>query len=183
MEPVPVPLTGLLGDETTFRRTFRTPIEKHGCLAAQSFLTRRLKPFMLRPRAEQEVAKGTATPRDPRLSSGWGFEGPQRDLYETVRVLMHDKVRDEMEGGPRQEPHCVPRRAAQAASDLSDPRLLKMQQARKVKQSAKLERLREMLPEMVARGPSHPAVLSVYQHARVDQTGTGGFSSRSPTLR
>ena len=46
---------GLLGDESTFRRTFRTPIEKHGDRAAQAFLSRRLKPFMLR-RTKEEVA-------------------------------------------------------------------------------------------------------------------------------
>ena len=46
---------GLLGDESTFRRTFRTPIEKHGDQVAQAFLSRRLKPFMLR-RTKEEVA-------------------------------------------------------------------------------------------------------------------------------
>jgi hypothetical protein len=41
-------MPGLLGTETTFRRVFRTPIEKNGDIAAQAFLSQRLKPFMLR---------------------------------------------------------------------------------------------------------------------------------------
>ena len=47
---------GLLGDERTFRRTLRIPIEKHGDAAAQAFLSRRVKPFILR-RTKEEVAK------------------------------------------------------------------------------------------------------------------------------
>lgn len=141
---------GLLGDETTFRRTFRTPIEKHGCLAAQSFLTRRLKPFMLR-RTKQEVAK--ELPPKTEIVERVRLEGPQRDLYETVRVLMHDKVRDEIARKGLAKSHIVFLDALLKLRQICcDPRLLKMQQARKVKRSAKLERLREMLPEMVAEG-------------------------------
>ena len=64
---------GLLGDESTFRRTFRTPIEKHGDQAAQAFLSRRLKPFLLR-RTKAEVANRTAA-RRPRSSSAFGWRG------------------------------------------------------------------------------------------------------------
>jgi superfamily II DNA or RNA helicase len=141
---------GLLGDETTFRRTFRTPIEKHGCQAAQSFLTRRLKPFMLR-RTKQEVAK--ELPPKTEIVERVRLEGAQRDLYETVRVLMHDKVRDEIARKGLAKSHIVFLDALLKLRQICcDPRLLKMQQSRKVKRSAKLERLREMLPEMVDEG-------------------------------
>ena len=58
---------GLLGDETTFRRTFRTPIEKHGDQAAQAFLSRRLKPFMLR--RTKAGGRQRSCRRRPRSSS------------------------------------------------------------------------------------------------------------------
>ena len=141
---------GLLGDETTFRRTFRTPIEKHGDAAAQAFLTRRLKPFMLR-RTKQEVAK--ELPAKTEIVERVRLDGSQRDLYETVRVLMHEKVRHEIARKGLAKSHIVFLDALLKLRQICcDPRLLKMPQARKVKHSAKLERLMEMIPVMVAEG-------------------------------
>ena len=141
---------GLLGDESTFRRTFRTPIEKHGDQGAQAFLTRRLKPFMLR-RTKQEVA--TELPPKTEIVERVRLEGPQRDLYETVRSLMHKKVRDEIAKKGLATSHIIFLDALLKLRQICcDPRLLKMPQARKVRQSAKLDRLMEMIPEMVAEG-------------------------------
>ncbi len=141
---------GLLGDETTFRRTFRTPIEKHGDKAAQAFLTRRLKPFLLR-RTKEEVA-GELPPKTEILER-IRLDGDQRDLYETVRALMHDKVRQEIARKGLAKSHIVFLDALLKLRQICcDPRLLKLAAARNVKQSAKLERLMEMLPEMVAEG-------------------------------
>ena len=141
---------GLLGDESTFRRTFRTPIEKHGDVSAQAFLTRRLKPFMLR-RTKGEVAK--ELPPKTEIVERVRLEGPQRDLYETVRSLMHEKVRDEIQRKGIAKSHIVFLDALLKLRQICcDPRLLKMSQARKVRGSAKLERLMEMLPELVGEG-------------------------------
>ena len=61
-----------------------------------------------------------------------------------------------------------------------DPRLLKLPQARQGRsQSAKLERLMEMLPELVEEGRRDPAVLAVHQHARADR----GRARRAPASR
>ncbi|WP_419631055.1 SNF2-related protein, partial [Thiolapillus sp.] len=45
-----------LGDQTTFKRLYRTPIEKHGDEERQARLRRRIAPFMLR-RRKDEVEK------------------------------------------------------------------------------------------------------------------------------
>jgi superfamily II DNA or RNA helicase len=141
---------GLLGDQATFRRTFRTPIEKHGDRAAQAFLSRRLKPFMLR-RTKEEVA--TELPPKTEIVEHVRLEGAQRDLYETVRVLMHAKVRAEIDRKGLARSHIVFLDALLKLRQICcDPRLLKLPQARKVKGSAKLERLTEMLPELIAEG-------------------------------
>ncbi len=141
---------GLLGDESSFRRNFRTPIEKHGDAAAQAFLSRRLKPFMLR-RTKLEVA--TELPPKTEIVEHVRLDGGQRDLYETVRSLMHKKVRDEIEKKGLAKSHIIFLDALLKLRQVCcDPRLLKMPQARAVKQSAKLERLMEMIPEMVAEG-------------------------------
>ena len=141
---------GLLGDESTFRRCFRTPIEKHGDKAAQAFLSRRLKPFMLR-RTKEAVA--SELPPKTEIIEHVRLEGAQRDLYETVRVLMHEKVRAEIDKKGLARSHIVFLDALLKLRQICcDPRLLKLAQARKVKDSAKLERLVEMLPELVAEG-------------------------------
>ena len=71
---------GLLGDETAFRRNFRTPIEKHGDKAAQAFLSGRLKPFMLR-RTKEEVAKELPPKTEivEHVRAGRSATGPLRD--------------------------------------------------------------------------------------------------------
>jgi superfamily II DNA or RNA helicase len=141
---------GLLGDESTFRRTFRTPIEKHGDAAAQGFLSSRLKPFLLR-RTKQEVAPDL--PPKTEIVEHIRLEGAQRDLYETVRSLMHARVRDEIAKKGLAKSHIVFLDALLKLRQICcDPRLLKMPQARKVKSSAKLERLMEMVPELVGEG-------------------------------
>jgi superfamily II DNA or RNA helicase len=141
---------GLLGDESTFRRTFRTPIEKRGDAAAQAFLSSRLKPFLLR-RTKQEVA--TDLPPKTEIVEHIRLEGAQRDLYETVRSLMHARVRDEIARKGLAKSHIVFLDALLKLRQVCcDPRLLKMPQARKVKGSAKLERLMEMVPELVGEG-------------------------------
>ena len=141
---------GLLGDEKTFRRLFRTPIEKHGDAAAQSFLTSRLKPFILR-RTKQEVA--SELPPKTEIVERIRLEGAQRDLYETVRSLMHEKVRQEIARKGLAKSHIVFLDALLKLRQICcDPRLLKIKDARKVKQSAKLERLLEMIPEMIGEG-------------------------------
>jgi SNF2 family DNA or RNA helicase len=141
---------GLLGDESTFRRTFRTPIEKHGDRAAQAFLSRRLKPFMLR-RTKEAVA--TELPPKTEIVEHVRLEGAQRDLYETVRALMHAKVREEIDRKGLARSHIVFLDALLKLRQICcDPRLLKLPQARRVRGSAKLERLMEMLPELIAEG-------------------------------
>jgi SNF2 family DNA or RNA helicase len=141
---------GLLGDEAAFRRTFRTPIEKYGDQNAQAFLSRRLKPFLLR-RTKLEVAK--ELPPKTVIVERVQLEGSQRDLYETVRVLMEKRVREEIANKGLAKSHIIFLDALLKLRQVCcDPRLLKMEQARKVKQSAKLERLMELVPEMVAEG-------------------------------
>jgi SNF2 family DNA or RNA helicase len=66
---------------------------------------------------------------------------------------MHQRVREEIAKKGLAKSHIVFLDALLKLRQICcDPRLLKMPQAQKVKQSAKLERLMEMLPEMVSEG-------------------------------
>ena len=86
-------LPGWLGDSKTFNRDYRTPIEKHGNSERMHSLTARIKPFLLR-RTKEQVA--TELPPKTEIIHWVELSEAQRDVYETVRVAMDKKVRDEI---------------------------------------------------------------------------------------
>ena len=147
-------LPGLLGNSKQFRRFFRTPIEKHGNEATAERLSRRVRPFLLR-RTKDQVA--TELPPKTEIIQTVALEGKQRELYETVRLAMHRRVREEIERQGMGRSHIVVLDALLKLRQVCcDPRLVKMDKAASVsisvKQSAKLEMLMELLPEMVEEG-------------------------------
>ena len=143
-------LPGLLGNNKQFRRFFRSPIEKHDNEATAERLSRRIRPFLLR-RTKQQVA--TELPPKTEITQTVMLEGKQRELYETVRLAMHRRVREEIERQGLGRSHIVVLDALLKLRQVCcDPRLVKIDKARDVTQSAKLEMLMEMLPEMVEEG-------------------------------
>ncbi|MEN8505500.1 MULTISPECIES: DEAD/DEAH box helicase [Paraburkholderia] len=83
-------LPGFLGSQKDFTRRWRNPIEKNGDGVRRALLARRIRPFMLR-RRKDEVAK--ELPAKTTIVCSVDLEGAQRDLYETVRTAMQEKVR------------------------------------------------------------------------------------------
>jgi superfamily II DNA or RNA helicase len=143
-------LPGLLGNGKQFRRFFRSPIEKHGSKATAERLSHRIRPFLLR-RSKQQVA--TELPPKTNIIQTVVLEGKQQELYETVRLAMHRRVREEIERRGMNRSHIVVLDALLKLRQVCcDPRLVKLESAQKVKQSAKLTLLMELLPEMVAAG-------------------------------
>jgi superfamily II DNA or RNA helicase len=139
---------GMLGDQATFRRQFRTPIEKHGDVDAQQHLARRLKPFMLR-RTKDLVARDL--PGKTEVTETVELDGRQRDLYEMVRLTMHQSVRKAIaERGMNESRIMILDALLKLRQICCDPRLLKLQTAKATPVSAKLERLMELLTAMVA---------------------------------
>ncbi len=143
-------LPGLLGDEKAFTKTWRTPIEKHGNKLRRDLLAKRVKPFILRRRKE-DVAK--ELPAKTMIVRTVELEGGQRDLYETVRTAMDQRVRDEIAAKGFARSHIIILDALLKLRQVCcDPRLLKLTSAQKVKERAKLDLLMEMLPELVSEG-------------------------------
>ena len=143
-------MPGLLGDERQFRRLFRTPIEKHGDAERAQRLARRVAPFMLR-RTKEEVA--TELPPKTEIVHSVPLAGAQRDLYESIRLTLHGKVREAIARQGLKRSHIVVLDALLKLRQICcDPRLLKIDAARKVKRSAKLELLMELLPELLDEG-------------------------------
>lgn len=143
-------MPGLLGDEQRFRRLFRTPIEKHGDKERQQGLNRRIAPFMLR-RTKQEVVK--ELPPKTEILRSVELSGAQRDLYEGIRLAMHAKVQNEIGKKGMARSHIIILDALLKLRQVCcDPRLLKLESAKHVKHSAKLELLMDMLPELIEEG-------------------------------
>ncbi len=143
-------LPGLLGDEKAFTKTWRTPIEKHGNKLRRDLLAKRVKPFILRRRKE-DVAK--ELPAKTMIVRTVELEGGQRDLYETVRTAMDQRIREEIAAKGFARSHIIILDALLKLRQVCcDPRLLKLTSAKKVKERAKLDLLMEMLPELVSEG-------------------------------
>jgi superfamily II DNA or RNA helicase len=143
-------LPGFLGDAREFTTRWRTPIEKHGDLLRRDLLARRVAPFILR-RKKEEVAK--ELPPKNIVVRSVEIEGRQRDLYETVRATMDQRIRDEIAArGFARSQIVILDALLKLRQVCCDPRLLKTPAADKVKERAKLDLLMDMLPELVEEG-------------------------------
>ncbi|SEQ41272.1 Superfamily II DNA or RNA helicase, SNF2 family [Solimonas aquatica] len=143
-------MPGYLGDEKQFRVRFRTPIEKHADRAVQTQLARRVAPFLMR-RTKREVAP-ELPPRTDIVRSV-ALSGAQRDLYETVRASLGEQLRLEIEAHGFSRARIALLDALLKLRQICcDPRLLKLDAAREVQESAKLDLLMTLLPEMLLEG-------------------------------
>ncbi len=141
---------GLLGDELAFRRWYRQPIEQRNDEERLAALREQVAPYILR-RMKRDVAKDL--PPKTELSLPVELTGKQRELYEHIRVAAHADVRK------------VIRAKGLAASTIPildalmklrqvccDPRLVQMDEARGLRESAKLDALFEMLERNLVEG-------------------------------
>ncbi len=143
-------LPGFLGSSQTFNRYWRTPIEKQGDTDRRDLLARRVRPFILR-RKKEEVAR--ELPPKTIIVRKVELVGGQRDLYETVRVAMDEKVRVEIASkGFNRSQIVILDALLKLRQVCCDPRLVKAKSAQKVKERAKLDLLMTMLPEQVEEG-------------------------------
>lgn len=143
-------MPGFLGSQKRFNEFFRAPIEKQGNHERMAQLRARITPFMLR-RTKALVASELPPKVDTVVRVE--LEGKQADLYETIRLGMEKTVREALQSkGLAQSQITILDALLKLRQVCCDPKLLKLPAAQKIKGSAKLEQLMEMLPEMVAEG-------------------------------
>ena len=143
-------MPGFLGSQKRFTELFRTPIEKLGDPERLTQLRARITPFMLR-RTKALVA--SELPPKVETIHRVELSGKQADLYETIRLGMEKTVREALNSkGLAKSQITILDALLKLRQVCCDPHLLKLPAAQKVKTSAKLEQLMEMLPEMVAEG-------------------------------
>ena len=143
-------MPGLLGDRRQFTKRFRTPIEKRADDTRRVQLVRRIRPFILR-RTKAEVA--SELPPKHNILRRITLAPDQRELYETIRATLYDKVREQVaERSLAQSRIVVLDALLKLRQACCDPRLVKLPSARLVETSSKLDDLMEMIGEMVPEG-------------------------------
>src|ERR1700757_2354877 len=154
---------GATGRPARVARRFRTPIEKNGDDARRLLLARRLKPFLLR-RTKGEVEADL--PAKTEIVQRVVLEGDQRDLYETIRLTMHERVRREIAAHSLERSQIIVLDALlKLRQACCDPRLVKLAAMRKslsgsrgeaeaapAVTSGKLAALMQMLRELASEG-------------------------------
>jgi len=143
-------MPGTLGDARTFGRVFRGPIEKGGDGDRRAALARRVRPFVLR--RTKDVVAGELPPKTT-IERAIELEGDQRDLYETIRLSVHERVRAAIEAKSLEQAQIVILDALLKLRQVCcDPRLVKLDAAKAVRTSAKLDALMELLPALIEDG-------------------------------
>jgi len=145
-------LPGLLGEEKTFNTQFRHPIERQDDPVRRMLLNRRIRPFLLR-RTKDNVAK--ELPEKTEVVRRIELSGPQRDLYETVRLAMDKKVREEIDRkGVARSQIVILEALLKLRQVCCDPRLVKAMPSKKntAAISAKLTDLMQMVDDLLEEG-------------------------------
>ena len=143
-------MPGFLSDSAMFKKIYRTPIEMHGDSEQRARLSRRIAPFMLR-RTKQEVA--TELPPKTEIIRSVPLYPKQAALYESIRLTMEKKVRDAIAQKGLAGSHITILDALlKLRQTCCDPRTLRLVEAQKVQESAKLDLLMELLPEQLEEG-------------------------------
>lgn len=141
---------GLLGRRTSFDAIFRRPVEKYGEVAPLDHMRRRIRPFLLR--RTKELVELDLPPKT-EIVERIDLDTAQRDLYESLRVSLDDRVGKALAQQGIQGSSMVILQALLVLRQCCcDPRLVKLPEARRVQRSAKLERLMAMLEELADSG-------------------------------
>ncbi len=141
-------MPGFLDNLNFFRTYYQLPIEKEHDFRRQELLNRRIKPFMIR-RTKELVA--SELPSKTEIIKYTQFESKQSILYEAIRVSMEEKVRLAVQSKGLGSSHITILDALLKLRQVCcDPSLLKLEEAKKVKESAKLDLFLDLVDELLA---------------------------------
>ncbi|HEY3820979.1 MAG TPA: DEAD/DEAH box helicase [Polyangiaceae bacterium] len=141
---------GLLGDQLSFRRFWRQPIEQRHDADRLEALRQLVGPYVLR-RLKRDVARELPPKTELAVPVELGRE--QRELYEAIRVAAHADVRRAIRAkGVAASAVAILDALTKLRQVCCDPRLVAMNAARGVRDSAKLETLLELLHDQLAAG-------------------------------
>lgn len=143
-------MPGFLGPQNKFSKEYRKPIETLQDQEVQFRLHKKIKPFVLR-RKKEEVAK--ELPKKTEIVKYISLDNDQRMLYEAIRISMEDKVKNILKdkGLAKSQLECLDA-LLKLRQICCAPQLLNFESTQQIKTSAKLEYIKETVPEMLEEG-------------------------------
>ncbi len=143
-------LPGFLGGHSQFTQLFKSPIQNHGDQQRKQVLNQRIKPFILR-RTKENIAQ--ELPKKTEIIQRVRVDTKQAELYESVRLTMDNRLKSVFKNkGLERSQIEVLDALLKLRQVCCHPQLVAFDGAKKVKHSAKLELLMDMLPELIAEG-------------------------------
>ena len=143
-------MPGLLGNEPSFRQFYRIPIEQQRDEQRLAALRALVGPYILR-RLKRDVVQ--ELPPKTELVRPVELRGKQRELYESIRVAAHHEVRSAIRKlGVRGSTLKILDALMKLRQLCCDPRLLKSEAARFVRESAKYDFFFELLGQLLPAG-------------------------------
>ena len=143
-------MPGFLGSQKQFEHIYQTPIERLNDQDRQTDLSKRVSPFMLR-RTKSEVAK--ELPDKTEIVQIIELNEAQANLYETIRLTMTDEIKQafkKSQGG--QNKIIIGNALLRLRQVCCHPALLKLASLDTSQESAKLNWLSTVVPNMVEEG-------------------------------
>jgi SNF2 family DNA or RNA helicase len=141
---------GMLGTADEFKASFRIPIEQHGETRRLDALRSRVRPYLLR-RTKESVAK--ELPPKTEIVRAVDLSGAQRELYEGLRMAAHADVRAQIrERGIGGSQIAILDALLKLRQVCCDPRLVGVEAAKKVTDSAKYTMLLELITQQLGAG-------------------------------
>ncbi len=146
-------MPGFLGSQKQFEHIYQIPIEKAGNQDRQTDLSKRVSPFMLR-RTKSEVAK--ELPDKTEIVQIIELNEAQSNLYETIRLTMSDEIKQAMRKSQNNQAKgnniLIGNALLRLRQVCCHPALLKLSSVTENTDSAKLNWLSTVLPNMVEEG-------------------------------
>ncbi len=143
-------MPGFLGTNKQFEKIYQTPIERFNDEERQADLSQRISPFMLR-RTKAEVAK--ELPDKTEIVQIIELNEAQANLYETIRLTMSDEIKQALQKSQGTENKIIIGNALLRLRQVCcHPSLLKLTSIDDKQESAKLNWLKTMLPNMIEQG-------------------------------
>ncbi len=143
-------MPGFLGAHDQFRRSWQNPIEVHDNSNRREQLVRKMAPLILR-RTKENVLKELPPRTD--IVQDVVLDTAQSQLYESVRAAMDKRVREALADKGLNRSHIIVLDALLKLRQICcHPQLLKIDSAKKVKTSAKLEVFKDLIDQQVEAG-------------------------------